>query len=148
MKTYLKIAAVTLCAFIIAMIASRYVQLSSTEALHEYERKYQELSTKPDITETEKRALDILFKKLNSAENIKADLIDFVIKYSTLSLALIPLTIYAAKQLRLEDNPMFAASGLIFLAFILAGLMVPGAVLGSLFFIASVTYRKRRVSNQ
>lgn len=148
MKTYLKIAAVALCALVIAMIASRYVQLSSTEALREYEQKYQELSAKPNVTEAEKQELDALFKELNSAKNIKADMIDFAIKYSTLFLALIPLTVHAAKQLRLEDSPMFAASGLIFLSFILAGLLVTGAILGSLFFIASVTYRKRRVSVQ
>ena len=35
MNPYLKVAAVTLCALIIAMFASKYVQLSSTEALRD-----------------------------------------------------------------------------------------------------------------
>lgn len=146
MNPYLKVIIVAFCTFVIAMLAGKYVQLSSTEALHLYQQKYQELSNKIDVTKEEKLELDSLFKKLNSAENIKADLINFIVKYSTLFLVLVPLTIIAAKQLKLEDGPMFAASGLIFLAFIISGLMVTGAIIGSLFFIVSATCKKGRAT--
>lgn len=143
MKTYLKVVFVTLAALLIALIASRYVQLSSAPTLRQYELKYQELSHKSAVTEAERRELETLFRELNSAKNIKADLIGFGVKYSTLFLVLVPLTLYAAKWLRLEEGPMFATSGLIFLAFILSGLMVVGAIIGTLFFMASVAASKR-----
>lgn len=126
------------------MLASRYVQLSSAETMRQYEQKYQALSGRADVTEQDMRELDALFKEINSAESIKADLIDFVIKYSTLFLVLIPFTLYAAKRFRLEEGPMFIAAALIFLAFILFGLMVTGAVIATLFFIASSIFARKR----
>ena len=146
MKPYLKIAAVTLGAFVIAVIASHYLPSASTLALRQYEHKYHEVNGKDVVSEAERRELEVLFREVNSVDNIKADLIEIAIKYAALFLVLVPLAIYGAKQLELEDNPTFAAAGLIFLAFILSGLMATGAIIGSIFFIASVTYRKKRAA--
>lgn len=143
MKIYLKVALVALAALFIAMIANQCVQLPSAPTLRQYEQKYQELSRRSEVTEAERRELERLFRELNSAKNIKSDLIGFGVRYGALFLALIPLTLYAAKWLKLEEGPMFATSGLIFLAFILSGLMVVGAIMGTLFFMASVAASKR-----
>lgn len=148
MNPYLKMALLLLGTALLAVAASRFVQLSSTETLRLYEAKYQELASKPSVTAEERQELDRLFKELNSAKNIRADLIDFAVKYAALFLVVVPLMIYAAKWLAFDDTPTMVASGLVFLIFILAGLMVSGAIFASVFFIASVTFRKRRLARQ
>lgn len=146
MNNYLKVVAVAIVAILLAVVASRLLQSSSDELLNAYETKYQSLAGKQMVSDAERAELDALFKELNSTQRIQSDLLEFAVRHALLFLLFIPITLYGAKSLALDDAPMYLASALIFLAFILADLMVAGAIMGALFFIASASYSRGRRS--
>ncbi len=143
---YLKILSVGLVAWGIAVISSDYLMPQSAIAKTEYAVKYNELENKTktnsEITKEDIDQLEVLFRALNSEKNIKDDLISIGIKYGIYFLLLIPLIIWAARNINLENNSVIASSGLIFLSFILFNSIVIGGVFAALFFVVAIAFKK------
>ncbi|HFC29570.1 MAG TPA: hypothetical protein ENJ44_00855 [Oceanospirillales bacterium] len=146
MNQYLKVLLVGLVTWGVAVVSSNLLLPQSAIAKAEYEAKYNELKSKGEITKEDKDQLEVLFRTLNSEENIKNDLISIGIKYGLFFLLLIPLIIWAAKNINLENNGVIASSALIFLSFILVGLAVIGGIFAALFCIAGVAFKKTKVN--
>ncbi len=147
MNQYLKVLLVGLVAWGIAVVSSHLLLPQSAIAKAEYEVKYNELKNKElnenkEITKQDKEELEVLFRALNSEQNIKDDLISIGIKYGLFFLLLIPLIIWAAKSINLENNGVIASSGLIFLSFILVGSAVIGGVFAALFCVVGIAFKK------
>ncbi len=142
MNQYLKILLVGLVAWGIAVVSSHLLLPQSAIAKAEYEVKYNELKSKGEITKEDKDQLEVLFRALNSEENIKNDLISIGIKYGVLFLLLIPTIIWIARNINMENNAVIASSGLIFLSFILVGSAVIGGVFAALFCVVGIAFKK------
>ncbi len=146
MNQYLKVLLVGLVAWGVAVVSSDLLLPQSAIAKAEYEAKYNELKSKGEITKEDKDQLEVLFRALNSEKNIKNDLISIGIKYGLFFLLLIPLIIWVAKNINLENNGVIASSALIFLSFILAGLAVVGGIFAALFCIVGIAFKKTKVN--
>lgn len=142
MNQYLKVLLVGLVAWGLAVVSSHLLLPQSAIAKAEYEVKYHELINKAEVTKEDKDELEVLFRALNSEENIKNDLISIGIKYGIFFLLLIPAIIWAARNINLENNAVIASSGLIFLSFILVGSAVVGGVFAALFCVIGIAFKK------
>lgn len=148
MRQYLIIAIIGLAALITAIVSNKLVEPASTAVMAEYQSKYQALKAKSEITAEEKAQLEVLFRKVNSEGNIKAELWDVIFKYSLALFVLVPLSALAARWCRLEQNGVFFAAALIFLIFILNGSIIYGALMASAFVISGLAFKKRIIGRQ
>jgi len=142
MGQFLKIIAIGWVALMIAVLANKYLEPSSARDMAAYQAKYEELNNKEQITEQDKQELDALFQRLNAMENIKADLIEVIIKYGLFFALFIPLTIWVARSIRLDTNHILIAAALIFTAFIVMKSVVSGAIFATTFVIAGTAFSK------
>lgn len=142
MNQYLKVLLVGLVAWGGAVVSSHLLLPQSAIAKAEYEVKYNELKSKDEITKEDKDQLEVLFRALNSEENIKNDLMSIGIKYGAFFLLLIPVIIWVARNINMENNAVIASSGLIFLSFILVGSAVIGGVFAALFCVVGIAFKK------
>ena len=137
MKQAYKLALITIISALLAYSSSLFLQPSSSAAMQEYETHYQALQHKQSVTAADKEKLEQLFKKINSAENIKSALTQDITKYVIFFILFIPTLIISGRKARLNKDGNLYASGIIFLTFILSGSVIIGAIAGSIFFFTN-----------
>ncbi len=142
MKSAYKLILITIISGLFSYSSSLFLQESSSASMQEYEILYQELKHKQNVTAADKERLERLFKKINSAENIKSAITQDAIKYTIFFILLIPTIIFGGRFARLDKDYSLFASGIIFLFFILSGAVIIGAIAGSLFFFSCHSTRQ------
>jgi len=142
MKSAYKLILIAIISGLFSYSSSLFLQESSSASMQEYETLYQELKHKQNVTTADKERLERLFKKINSAENIKAAIIQDAIKHTIFFILLIPSIIFGGRLARLDKDSSLYASGIIFLIFILSGTVIIGAIAGTLFFFTCHSSRK------
>lgn len=134
MKEYIKLILIALFAALFAFAAHQFLQTNASRAMQEYESLHQTLSQKEVVTSEERLQLEKLFREINSEANIKTALKETVIRYTLFILMLVPAVIIGARVAKLNKDYSLYAAGIIFLAFILSGSVIIGALSATLFF--------------
>ncbi len=137
MTEQIKLIIVALIAVLFAFAAHQLLQSDASDAMQEYETLHQSLSQKEQVTTEERQQLEQLFRKINSEANIKAALKETLIRYSLFLIVLVPTVIIGARIANFKQDYNLYAAGIIFVAFILSGSVIIGAIMGTLFFIVS-----------
>jgi len=140
---YLKVFAIAAVALMISFNSATLLEPSNAPLMAEYQQKLSELKAKPDATEQEMAELEAMFRQINSAKNIEAELKELVIKNGIFYALLFPLTLLAALKLTMSNNGVLASAALIFLAFILGGFVISGALFGAVFAMAGLSKNQR-----
>jgi hypothetical protein len=148
MNQALKITAIGIVALAIAIFSAYLLVPSNAKNIAEYKQLYQQLSQKKHITEREKQSLDALFQKINAKKNVETELMEIIVRNVGLGIVLIPLIGWAARSITLGNNGVLSASALIFLAYILVGLAVFGAIFASTFAIVGLVFKKNKVHDK
>ncbi len=142
MKQTYKLILITLISALFSYSSSIFLQETSTASMQEYESLYHQLKQKQEISSVEKERLEQLFKKINSAENIKTAITQDIIKHIIFFALFIPALIFGGRYAKLDKDTSLYASGIIFLAFIISGAVIISAIAGTVFFFASHAARQ------
>lgn len=142
MNQSLKITLIALAGAVLAIISNPLLQPSSARAKLEYQRLYQELSKQPEVSAQEKQRLDTLFRQINAKENVQRELLELIVRNGVFFLIVAPLAALTARRSRLDNNGVLAAAGLVFMAFIVAGQAVHGALYATVFVLFGIVFRR------
>ncbi len=142
MKQSLKIALIVLVGVVLAIVSNPLLQPSNARAKLEYQRMYQELSKQQEVTEQDKQRLDALFREVNAKENVQRELLEFIVRNVGFFLIVAPLAALTARRSKLDSNGVFAAAGLVFLAFIVVGQAVHGALYATVFALFGIAFKR------
>ncbi len=143
MKQIYKLILITIISGLFSYSSSLFLQETSSNTMREYDALYQSLKHKQNVSAEEKEKLEVLFKQINSAKNIKSALIQDITKHIVFFILLIPTLIFGGRHARLNKDGSLYASGIIFFTFILSGAVIIGAIAGSLFFFACHSARQQ-----
>ncbi|MEW5757157.1 MAG: hypothetical protein AB1810_12720 [Pseudomonadota bacterium] len=142
MKQSLKITLIALVGAVLAVVSNPLLQPSNTRAKLEYQRVYQELSKQSEISAQDKQRLDALFRQINAKENVQRELLELIVRNAVFFLIVAPLAALTARRSKLDTNGVFAAAGLVFLAFIVAGQPVHGALYATVFVLFGIVFKR------
>lgn len=148
MHDNVKILVIALLAGMLAVASSKVLQPSNAALMQDYRNEYQMLSQQSEITSEEKQRLETLFKEINAEQNVKAELMEIIVRHALLFLVLAPLAAWSARASRLNNNRILAGAALIFAAYIIVGLVVVGALFASIFVLAGIVFRKAESTAQ
>ena len=143
MKDSFKLAIIAITALLFAFGGSLLLEPSSSSAMQQYESLYNELSHKTDVSAAERQELERLFREVNAADNIKAELTETITRYAIFFALIVPTVIFGTRLAKLGKDASLYAAGIIFVAFILAGNVIIGAIIGTLFFILAQSSKTR-----
>lgn len=109
----------------------------------EYEQLYKAIAARDgEPTEAERAQLEAMFLQINSADKIQAQVLDKVLRYSLFLGLLLPLVFVLGRKVDMSRDGVFAVCGVSFAAFIVAGSILIGALVATLFFIANQSKRR------
>ncbi len=140
---YLKVFVIAAVALVVSFSAAKLLEPSNAPLMAEYQQKLAELKAKPDATEQEMAELEAMFRQINSAKNIEAELKEIVFKNGIFYALTIPLAWLVALKLPMSNNGVLASAALISLAFIIVGFVISGALLGAVFAMAGLTKNQK-----
>ncbi len=143
MNTSIKVILISLLASAFAFAGPKIFFTEGDQVKLEYEAFYKSIIIKDEPTEEDKKKLEAMFQKINAATNIQAEVIEKTIRYALFLGVLLPLMFIIGRKVNLSRDGIFAVCGITFAAFIVAGSMLIGALVTTLFFIASQSKTKQ-----
>ena len=127
----------------LALLVSKYMLPGSGPAMVEYKNLQAEISKTAEPTLEQFQRRDALFLELNSASNIKQDIIGYVVKNVVFFITILPLMFVVARYSGLESNTVLLTAALIFIPFIFVKFFITGAILASSFVLGGIAFRKQ-----
>jgi len=145
LKKFIKILLVAWVAMMLALLVNKYLLPASASTMEEYQALRGELASQTEVTEEQRQHLEALFLQLNRTDNIKQDVLGFVVKNVIFFLTMVPLTFWLARNSGFDNNAVLLSAALIFVPFIMVAFFITGAVLASAFVLGGIAFRKSPV---
>ena len=143
MNSTIKITLICLLTGLFAFASPQVFFTEGDRVADEYELLYKSIAARGgEPTEAERAQLEALFLQINSADKIRAQVLDKVMRYSLFLGLLLPLVFILGRKVEMSRDGVFAVCGVSFAAFIVAGSILIGALVATLFFIANQSKRR------
>jgi len=127
-----------------AFLVSIYLLPASAPVMVEFQTLQAQIANQSEAPTAEQRERrEALFLELNSAENIKKDVIGYVVKNVVFFVLMLPLCFMLARYSGLSTNGILLVAALFFIPFIVVKFFITGAVLASSLVIGGIAFRKQ-----
>ena len=126
-----------------AFLVSIYLLPASASAMVEYQALQAQIANQAEPTAEQRERRETLFLELNSAENIKQDVMGYVVKNVVFFVLMLPLCFMLARYSGLDTNGILLVAALFFIPFIVVKFFITGAVLASSLVIGGIAFRKQ-----
>jgi len=143
MNDTLKIILICLLSTLFAFAAPKVFFTESDAVQQQYDALYQKIASRDgQPTEDEQKALQQMFLKLNTAKNIQAEALEKVARYGLFLGIVIPVMFLIGRRFDLKRDAVLIICGVTFAAYFVAGAALIGALVATIFFIASQSRAK------